>query len=84
MIKDFVVQEDKKKLLAGELSDMNVRSIHGILRLDTYGDIDPQFSPPHFGSNDTVTAMIQDDNGRIIIVGNYRSPHLAPKIISLA
>ncbi|MFT5136895.1 MAG: putative delta-60 repeat protein [Arenicella sp.] len=74
MIKDFVVQEDKKNLIAGELSDMSMKSIHGILRLDAYGDIDPQFNPPHFGFNDTVTAMIQDDNGRIIIAGTYTSP----------
>ena len=63
-----------KKLNAGELSEMSMKSIHGILRLDAYGDIDPQFNPPHLGFNDTVTAMIHDDNGRIIIAGNYTYP----------
>ncbi|MFT4630806.1 MAG: hypothetical protein ACI9WC_003698 [Arenicella sp.] len=53
---------------------MNLRSIQGIVRLDTYGHIDPQFSPPNFGANDTVTAMIQYDNGRIIIAGTYTPP----------
>jgi hypothetical protein len=71
MIKDFVVQEDKKNLLAGELSDMNTSSIHSIIRVDALGDIDQQFSPPYIGLNDTVTAIIQDNNGRLIIAGTY-------------
>ena len=73
MINNLLIQADKKVLVAGEASEAKTGSIHGIIRLDALGDIDQLFNPPHVGLNDTVTAIIQDDNGRIIIAGTYMS-----------
>lgn len=74
MINNLLIQADKKVLVAGELSKMNKSSNHGINRIDALGDIDEQFNSPRIGFNDTVTAIIQDHDGRIIIAGTYMSP----------
>lgn len=79
MINNLLIQADKKVLVAGELSKVNKGSIHGIIRIDALGDIDDHFTSPNIGFNDAVTAIIQDDNGKIIIGGTYMSPTCSTK-----
>jgi uncharacterized delta-60 repeat protein len=73
MINDLLFQADGKILVSGELSKIENMSIHGVTRIDALGWPDDTFTPPVVGSNDTVTAIVQHDNGKIIVGGTYLS-----------
>lgn len=73
MINDLLIQADGKVLVSGELSKIENMSIHGVTRIDALGELDATFTPPVVGANDTATAIVQDDDGKIILGGTYMS-----------
>jgi len=69
-IKKIVMQNDGKFLIGGSFTSYNGNSINRIARLNTDGSFDATFSVGT-GFNSNVNDMLIQDDGKIIIVGDF-------------
>lgn len=68
----IVVQSDGRILVSGAFHTMNGSDRNGIARLSSNGFVDPTFDP-QAGADDSVFAIIVQNNGKIVLGGAFRS-----------
>jgi uncharacterized delta-60 repeat protein len=69
-------ENDNRILLGGTITSYNGTTFatpRKIIRVDTYGSLDPVFVPPISGGNDNITAITVQPNNSILIGGYYGS-----------
>jgi uncharacterized delta-60 repeat protein len=77
-INSTIIQPDGKVLIAGSFFTYNNTSLGRIARIDENGLIDNSFNTGS-GVNNTVTSMVLQPDGKIIIAGNFTTFNGAPK-----
>ncbi|MFN7140560.1 MAG: hypothetical protein ACK4UN_14575, partial [Limisphaerales bacterium] len=83
------LQQDEKVLIGGSFSGVNGQNRNGIARLNTDGTLDNTFDPGAGVSGliysddsravSTVSSIVVQPNGRIIIAGNFKSVDGVPR-----
>jgi uncharacterized delta-60 repeat protein len=63
-------QDDGKVLVGGEFTNFNGTTVNHIARLNSNGTLDGTFNLGS-GANDTVKSIIVQDNGKILIAGDF-------------
>ena len=68
----LALQSDGKLLLGGAFANVGANPRRGVARLNANGTFDASFDPG-VGPNDTVTAVAEQLNGKVLIGGNFTS-----------
>jgi len=73
------VLSDEKILVGGNFTQFNGATATRIVRLNSNGSIDGSFSAAFSGGVGTVTGIVPQTDGRLIVVGNYTSANGQPR-----
>lgn len=72
----LVVQPDDKTIIGGDFSSYNGTSRHGLVRINTSGEIDPTFDPGdgiNLVAGDFVSALGVQADGKVVVAGSFTS-----------
>lgn len=72
-IEDVLVQQDGKVIVSGWFTYFNQTSRGRIARLTSSGSVETSFGPPWSGLNQSIVAMAEQTDGKIIIAGWFPS-----------
>ena len=72
----LVVQSDDKTIIGGDFTSYNGTQRHGIVRINTSGELDPSFDPGdgiNLVAGDFVSALGIQADGKIVVAGSFTS-----------